>query len=130
MSKTTILTVAIVLAAGSAAFADDIGKADYQQYCATCHGVDAVGDGDLTQLMTVQVPDLTQIASANEGVFPMLDVIHVIDGRTGVRAHGGPMPVYGRVFSSEAEDHGTYTAVLEARGRVLSIAYYLESLQQ
>lgn len=130
MSRTNILAVAIVLAASSAVFADDIGKADYQQYCATCHGIDGVGDGDMTQLMTVKVPDLTQIASANEGVFPMLDVIHVIDGRTGVRAHGGPMPVYGRVFSSEAAEHGTYTSALEARGRVLSIAYYLESLQE
>ena len=51
------------------------------------------------------------------------------DGRTGVRAHGGPMPVYGRIFSAEAADHGTYSAVMEARGRILSIAYYLESLQ-
>ena len=80
--------------------------------------------------MTVKVPDLTQISAANDGVFPMLKVIHVIDGRTGVRAHGGPMPVYGRVFTAEAAEHGTIAAALEARGRVLSIAYYLESLQE
>lgn len=130
MSKTTIMAAACAMALGGAAFADEIGKADFQQYCATCHGLDATGGGDLTQLMTVKVPDLTQIAAANEGVFPMLDVIHVIDGRTGVRAHGGPMPVYGSVFSAEAADHGTFTAALAARGRVLSIAYYLEGLQE
>ena len=130
MSKTILLTAALALTVGGAAMADEIGKADYEQYCATCHGMGGKGDGDLTQLMTVKVPDLTQIAAGNDGVFPMLDVIHVIDGRTGVRAHGGPMPVYGRVFSSEAADHGTFTAALAARGRVLSIAYYLESLQE
>ncbi|MXQ09114.1 cytochrome c [Alphaproteobacteria bacterium GH1-50] len=130
MSMTKALLAASALIVGGAAYADEIGMADYQQYCATCHGVDATGGGDLTQLMTVKVPDLTQIAANNDGIFPMLDVIHVIDGRTGVRAHGGPMPVYGRVFTAEAAEHGTIAAALEARGRVLSIAYYLESLQQ
>lgn len=130
MSKTTLLSALVATLLSGAAFADEIGRADYEQYCATCHGMTGVGDGDLTQLMTVKVPDLTQIAASNDGVFPMLDVIHVIDGRTGVRAHGGPMPVYGRIFSAEAADHGTFTAALESRGRVLSIAYYLESLQE
>ena len=68
MSKTTIMAAACAMALGGAAFADEIGKADFQQYCATCHGLDATGGGDLTQLMTVKVPDLTQIAAANEGV--------------------------------------------------------------
>lgn len=118
------------LLAPAAVSADDLGAEDFQEYCATCHGTNAKGGGDLTGILTVEVPDLTGLAAANEGLFPMLDVIHVIDGRTGVRAHGGPMPVYGRVFSAEASEHGTYAAALEARGRVLSIAYYLESIQE
>ncbi len=130
MSKTTLIMTVFAMTVGGAAFADELGKADFDQYCATCHGMDATGGGDLTELMTVKVPDLTQISAGNEGVFPMLDVIHVIDGRTGVRAHGGPMPVYGSIFSAEAADHGTFTAALEARGRVLSVAYYLEGLQE
>lgn len=59
----------------------------------------------------------------------MLDVIHIIDGRTGLRAHGGPMPVYGDVFSRNGGDDMDYSGVLEARGKILSLAYYLESLQ-
>ena len=107
----------------------DLGKAAFTQYCATCHGVDAQGAGDLTEIMTVKVPDLTQLAASNDGKFPMLEVIHVIDGRTGLRGHGGPMPTYGALFDEEASDSGAFGGVLYTRGKILSIAYYLESLQ-
>ena len=80
---------------GIASAEAEVGKAAFTQYCATCHGVDAQGAGDLTEIMTVKVPDLTQLAVNNDGKFPMLEVIHVIDGRTGLRGHGGPMPTYG-----------------------------------
>lgn len=109
----------------------DVGKSIYDQYCATCHGLEGRGDGPLTELMTTKVGDLTQLAKNNDGVFPMLDVIHIIDGRTGLRAHGGPMPVYGRIFSDEAAKTAGHTgAVIETRGRILSLALYLESLQE
>lgn len=109
----------------------DVGQDYYMQYCATCHGADGAGAGPLTELMTVPVPDLTQLTARNDGEFPMLDVIHIIDGRTGVRAHGGPMPVYGRIFTADTSgEMGQYGSVLETRGRVLSLAMYLESLQK
>ena len=60
----------------------------------------------------------------------MLRVIHVIDGRTGLRAHGGPMPSYGDIFSTGAgASRMEYDAVLATRGRILSLALYLESIQ-
>lgn len=120
------------LLAGSMALAQDadIGAATYAQYCATCHGMDATGGGPLTEIMTTSVPDLTGLAAANDGAFPMLDVIHIIDGRTGLRSHGGPMPVYGALFDDEAHSGTDYGDVLYTRGKVLSVAYYLESLQK
>ena len=105
------------------------GKSAFMQYCSTCHGVDAEGQGDLTQIMTVKVPDLTQLAAMNDGKFPMLEVIHVIDGRTGLRGHGGPMPTYGALFDEEAGNEGPLGSILYTRGKILSIAYYLEGLQ-
>ncbi|WP_425051216.1 c-type cytochrome [Psychromarinibacter sp. S121] len=135
--RQTLLAVsltAIAMFGGPQAQAQDagIGGGIYAQYCATCHGIDGTGDGPLNELMSQSAPDLTKLSEANDGVFPMLEVIHIIDGRTGLRAHGGPMPVYGRVFD---EEHGTtmqgdVSAVLETRGRVLSLAMFLESLQQ
>ncbi|MGI1662517.1 c-type cytochrome [Palleronia sp. KMU-117] len=112
------------------AMADDAGQAAFGQYCATCHGADAKGAGPLGQLISIPIPDLTQLNARNDGVFPMLDVIHVIDGRTGVRAHEQPMPVYGAVFKSRLSEIGPYAAEIAVRGEVLSIAYYLESIQE
>lgn len=127
MTRAMIGAVAALLAGAAAAQEPEAGRDLYMQYCATCHGTEGTGGGPLTELMTQEVPDLTGLAAANDGTFPMLDVIHVIDGRTGVRAHGGPMPVYGNVFTlDEAEDYG---AVIETRGRILSLALYLESIQ-
>lgn len=133
MKKTILISFCTsVLFSGSVALAQeaDVGEAAFAQYCATCHGMDATGGGPLTEIMTTTVPDLTGLAAANEGEFPMLQVIHVIDGRTGLRSHGGPMPVYGALFDEEAHSGTDYGDVLYTRGKVLSVAYYLESLQK
>lgn len=109
----------------------DIGESLFTGYCAACHGVDAKGGGDMSNVMTIPAPNLTLLAQRNDGVFPMLNVIHIIDGRTGVRSHGGPMPIFGQVFSSsDPRDENPYGSVLEVRGRVLSLAMYLETIQQ
>lgn len=128
---TKILAAAGLAALPALAQADDAGKAEYDAACASCHGAAGMGAGPLAQLMTVPVPDLTKISANNDGVFPMLDVIHVIDGRTGVRGHGYPMPVWGTRFKAEVvEAAGPYGAEIIVRGRVLSLAYYLESIQE
>ncbi len=112
--------------------ADEAGKIEYMDLCASCHGVNADGAGPLAELMNVEVPALTDLANANEGVFPMLEVIHSIDGRQGTRGHGYPMPVWGQAFErqAEADDLGRFGGEIAVRGRVLSLAYYLESIQE
>ncbi len=108
-----------------------IGETLYQQYCATCHGMSGEGDGPLGEVISVPIPDLTQISARNDGAFPMLKVIHVIDGRTGLRGHGGPMPVYGAIFTRDAvAARDPIGAAIEARGRVMSLAEYLITLQK
>lgn len=134
ITRTLGLALALVAAQG-AAQADEIGEQLYTTYCAACHGTTVPGGGpsetSLGTLLTVEVPALTHIAANNGGAFPMLDVIHIIDGRSGVRAHGGPMPVWGQVFSLELEPSmGMYGSAIETRGRTLSLALYLASIQQ
>lgn len=121
---------AILLAGAGAVAADEIGEAEYMNACASCHGEDGKGMGPLADLMTVEVPDLTTLASRNDGEFPMTDVIMITDGRTGVRGHGFPMPVWGDRFGSEIGDVGDVASELYIRGRVLSIAQYLQSIQE
>lgn len=135
MQITKLFAAAVALLMPLPASAQDLdhGQEIFQQYCATCHGLDGKGSGPLTELMLEKPEDLTLLSANNEvepGTFPMLRIIHVIDGRTGVRAHGGPMPTYGDIFMSEAVDRGRTGSVLETRGRILSLAMYLESIQQ
>ncbi|WP_343080275.1 cytochrome c [Ostreiculturibacter nitratireducens] len=126
------LTVTSCLALSPALAQDaDVGAELYTDYCAACHGVSGKGDGDMANVMTIPSPNLTLLSKNNDGEFPMLKVIHIIDGRTGLRAHGGPMPVFGRLFTSDGMGpENPYGSVLEVRGRVLSVALYLESLQE
>jgi mono/diheme cytochrome c family protein len=130
MIRTLAVTALVVSGTVGSAFGEGAaGQLAFEQYCATCHGVDAQGKGDLTEIMTVAVPDLTQLSATNGGKFPMLEVIHIIDGRTGLRGHGGPMPTYGALFDEEAGDQGPLGSILYTRGKILSIAYFLEGLQ-
>jgi hypothetical protein len=58
-------------------------------------------------------------------------VLMVVDGRTGVRAHGdSAMPVWGERFKESAADLGPYGSELAARGRLLALVTYLETIQK
>ena len=116
---------------GGPAIADEVGKQFFMDNCSVCHGDSGKGDGYLSGFLNVGLPDLTTITARNDGVFPMLKIIHVVDGRTGVRGHGGDMPLWGERFERELVGiAGEYGAEMIIRGRVLSIAYYLESIQE
>ncbi|MDJ0638652.1 MAG: c-type cytochrome [Paracoccaceae bacterium] len=136
MKPLMITAIGLALTVPAVASAQDvtIGAALFNQYCSTCHGADARGEGPLTEIMLEKPSDLRKLAAENPaepGVFPMLRVIHVIDGRTGLRAHGGSMPTYGQLFMAETEDEmEEMGAILETRGRVLSLARYLEDIQE
>ena len=132
MAKTAVAALVAGFTFMGAASADEAGKGEYMGYCASCHGVAGLGDGPMAEFMSVRVTDLTMISQNNDGVFPFLDVVHAIDGRSGVMAHGREMPVWGDRFMAEAGDAmaGDYSHVYEVRGRVLSLAYYIESLQK
>lgn len=110
---------------------EDPGKTEYMTACAICHGESGMGNGPFAELLNIEVPGLTGLAAANDGEFPFLDTLMVVDGRTGVRGHGGPMPIWGDRFEQSAlENAGVYGAELIARGRLLSLVNYLESIQQ
>ncbi|MBI1171415.1 cytochrome c [bacterium] len=108
-----------------------IGKQLCDQTCSVCHGATGQGDGDMADLMKIPATNLTLPKQKNDGDFPILKVIHIIDGRTGLRAHGNPMPVFGATFSAVgSESLDTYGPIIVARGKVMSLALYLESMQK
>jgi mono/diheme cytochrome c family protein len=79
------------------------GLEEYLQACASCHGIAGQGNGPLAEFMTVDRAGSDPHRSENDGVFPMLQVIQIIDGRTGVRGHGSEMPVWGSRY--QVGDH-------------------------
>lgn len=119
------------LAASLPLAADELGKQEFMVACAVCHGETGKGEGPFAPLLNIQTPDLTSIAARNDGEFPFLDVLMVVDGRSGVRAHGdSAMPIWGERFKAAASAAGPYGSELEVRGRLLALVTYVESIQQ
>jgi mono/diheme cytochrome c family protein len=135
MFKSWILAATGVLGA-TAVLAQDasqeftVGKEEYLTACAACHGQAADGNGEIATMFKDRVPDLTGIAKRNDGVFPLLKVIQTIDGRAVIRGHGNPMPVFGNRYRAEASGTAVLGAEALARGRVLELALYLQSIQE
>jgi len=111
-------------------FAETTGEQEYMIACAGCHGESGMGDGPFAELLNISTPSLLELAQANDGSFPYEAILTTIDGRDGVRAHGSAMPIWGDRFQASATSQRGETAELVARGRILSLVYYLQSIQQ
>ena len=126
-----LLAAGAALAVAGPVMAEDAGQDEYMVACAICHGESGKGEGPFAPILNIHTPDLTRLAEANDGVFPFLEVLMIVDGRTGVRGHGdSAMPIWGERFAASAADAGPYGTELEVRGRLLSLVYYLESIQE
>ncbi len=122
--------VAALLLISSPVIADVSGQEEYFVACSGCHGESAMGDGPLAGLLNITTPNLTELSKGNDGEFPFEAVLTTIDGRDGIRAHGSTMPIWGERFQASATSQRGETADMVARGRVLSLVYYLRSVQK
>lgn len=114
---------------------EKIGKREFIQSCAACHGESARGDGLVAGLLLAKPPDLTAIARRHGGKFPASWVYRVIDGRNEVRAHGSTeMPIWGDRYRAEALEGLPLPLNVSAdaivHGRILSLVFYLEFIQE
>jgi hypothetical protein len=75
--------------------------------------------------------DLRTLAKKNGDQFPFVRVINVIDGGVAVLGHGEQMmPIWGERFMTEAlKDINPYNAESVVRSRLLTLTYYLQSIQ-
>jgi mono/diheme cytochrome c family protein len=114
---------------------ENIGKQEYMRSCAVCHGEKGKGDGLMTGLLLVNPPDLTSIAKRHGGKFPAAWVYRIIDGRNEIRPHGSEeMPIWGDRYRADAL-RGlplplNVSADAVVHGRILSLVYYLELIQE
>ena len=123
----------IVLSCSATAFAGQrstsaaSGSGLYVNYCASCHGPKAKGDGEMAASLKKKPADLTTIAKRNGGKFPADIVFRTIDGRNPVMGHGGQdMPVWGNAFLRA--DGGATAEV--TRARIDALVNYLQTIQQ
>lgn len=135
-SASLLIGVAISMLPCSPAIARDrvdIGKLEYKQSCAACHGLDGKGKGSFSEALQLTMPDLTTLSKNNGGVFPMSKVYEVIDGTQELKAHGTrEMPIWGRHFAVSAapmHDDFAYNPEAAARARILAVAEYIYRLQ-
>lgn len=110
--------------------ADTTGQGEYMIACAGCHGESGKGDGPLAGLLNIHTPDLTGLAARNNGEFPFEYTLFMIDRRNVIPVHGNEMPVWGDRFLASATSQRGETGEMVARGRILSLVYYLQSIQE
>lgn len=101
------------------------GATIFRQYCASCHGAEAKGNGPASAALKVKVPDLTQITLRAGGTFPRKRIRNIIEGIESPMPHGSQtMPVWGPIFHEIGADQDL------GHVRVDNLASYLESLQK
>lgn len=102
------------------------GREMFVNYCATCHGKDAKGNGPAAAFLKQPPPDLTGLAKNNGGKFPDRKVAAVLRGEANVGAHGTQeMPVWGPVFWHMSQGHPA-----EVQQRIGNLSAYIRSIQQ
>lgn len=130
MVRVTVVITSALCAACYAGEAPDLSGAElYQQFCASCHGTTARGDGPVAPALKSKVPDLTRIATRRGGRFGKEQVKQSIAGQRLHLAHGSrEMPVWGwELYAFKGEDPARRKRVDEL---VTSLADYLESIQR
>lgn len=130
--------------AGAAQAEDiDIGKAEFQSSCASCHGTDGRGKGPVAGQLKVSPSDLTMMAKTNNGVFPTNAAYEIIYGSKPVPAHGTrDMPIWGERFNPIVSlPHNVDPSYWKLAGperspevvvrtRILAVIDYLSRIQQ
>ncbi|MBL8188523.1 MAG: cytochrome c [Acidobacteria bacterium] len=102
---------------------NDRGQQLFQQYCASCHGVDGKGGGPVAASLKNPIPDLTMIEK-RDGKYDQLKVQNIISGEYEIAAHGKKdMPVWGYIFKQKTG------SAMTSRLQIYALGTYLKSIQ-
>ncbi|MEC9343282.1 MAG: cytochrome c [Pseudomonadota bacterium] len=110
-----------------------VGQRIFEQNCASCHGPAGDGDGEISVLFKEKPRALSQLAKENGGEYPFELVYQTLKATRPVQGHGvSAMPVWGNYFEVEkalGDRSMDDEAALIAVGKLLSVVYYIETLQ-
>lgn len=101
----------------------NLGKIDYLNNCADCHGADGKGNGPEAKRLAIPPKDLTLLSKEYGGSFPETVVYNIIDGRRVTDFHGQEMPIWGERFRNLENDEEA------VEKRISDIIIYVESIQ-
>lgn len=122
------LTCAVTLALP--AIAEDTtpdGRDLFLRYCAECHGDDVRGGQRNTK---TPAPDLTKIAERRGSVWPMLEIMSIVDGYTRTTEPRVGMPVIAELAEGPQIGFDTGNGISVAvPANLVSVVQYLESIQ-
>ncbi len=108
-----------------------MGREVYRARCASCHGLEARGDGPVGAALRSTPSDLTWLTEHHGGTFPRTYVIDVVTGSAAVTAHGTrEMPVWSDRLGPTDGSGATVAGALYSRRIVEALAAYLESVQR
>lgn len=100
------------------------GQQMFNEYCTSCHGKSAKGDGPAASALNKTPTDLTTLSARNNGKFPEMRVYAAIQGDADVMAHGSKdMPVWGSIFQASGRSAG------EVQMRLSNLVEYVKNLQ-
>jgi mono/diheme cytochrome c family protein len=138
--RTILISAVLIMGVNGIAVADDkkvdIGKSEYMNSCALCHGLDGKGGGSVLDILKKSPADLTTLSKNNKGVFPFDRVYATIDGREMVMGHGDrDMPAWGNRYSADTTKAAEYYmdvpyyTEMYVRSRILALIDYLNRIQ-
>jgi mono/diheme cytochrome c family protein len=129
LSRVIVCAAAMLLstvAAGESQEANQ-GARLFHQYCASCHGEKANGNGPVAPYLTVKPADLTRI-SERRGEFPDEQIQRIVAGEENPAGHGTrTMPVWGEQLQDDVI--GDVNKATVARGRIAFLVDYLKAIQ-
>lgn len=119
-----------LLLIGTTMEAQSAGEALFMENCVACHGTAGQGDGPLAAGLATKPANLTEIAARRNGVWPMLEIMSVIDGYSRNTLPREDMPVFENFLDNEMVEFDTGNgANTLVPAKLIDIVEFLLSLQ-
>ena len=142
--KKWLISATVVVGCSASAWSEefDLGKYEYENSCAACHGANGKGGGSLAPALNKAPANLTILAKKNNGVLPVSAIYDTIYGINAIIAHGTrDMPIWGLRYAPSPQTAvvpkptdrfsvPTYEPDAVIRTRILAIIDYLNRIQE
>ena len=107
------------------------GRTVFLNSCVSCHGVAGRGDGPLATELEVKPADLTKIAARRDGLWPMVEVMSIIDGYHRRTLRREKMPIFGDLAEGKLVPFDAGDGrVVPTPVTLIALANYLETIQE